>query len=492
MAMKNLNSIFSRFGQTKMVNNCQKAVLMVCFVWPCLGFLQGQVPSFELDTVLNAHQKKGATEVEQWIGLPGGVQALSADNKGRMVVWDWPSLKQDQWLEEHQTGINALVVAPGGASIFSADGSGRIREFRYPGMLLLKAFIASFDVVCYVNFNPKHASLLIAGYHSNLRETSDGLVRVGNPDRMRDVRRLAASKFYPNGYSYGITDAWLDASKQEVWYADGFQIFVRSLPEGELLRTYLSPTVSNNLLVSGNQLYVWASGTVHRWPIDAPGEMPEASHLLYPTELGYCRLFKAPGKPWLITGDVQGKVYVLHADDLRVLAEWKAHEGGVRSLWMPADEQALVTTGLDGLIKIWRPKEELLVLEDSPVGEVKDNQVVLLPKGLVEQRPWPATDVPEGTFNLNLRDAQQVDGDSVSVYLNDTLWMGDVAITGQGISAELTLKKGTYRLGVVPLNEGDVAPNTAVLLLTGPKEFRARKVLRSSPGEVLVWELLVE
>lgn len=65
------------------------------------------------------------------------------------------------------------------------------------------------------------------------------------------------------------------------------------------------------------------------------------------------------------------------------------------------------------------------------------------------------------TAKVMYRDYGQVDGDAISVLLNDKVIVTEVYMTGDFQGFEITLDKGFNKIDFLALNQGTVGPNTA-------------------------------
>lgn len=65
------------------------------------------------------------------------------------------------------------------------------------------------------------------------------------------------------------------------------------------------------------------------------------------------------------------------------------------------------------------------------------------------------------TAKVMYRDYGQIDGDAISVLLNDKVIVTEVYMTGDFQGFEITLEKGFNKIDFLALNQGTVGPNTA-------------------------------
>ena len=65
------------------------------------------------------------------------------------------------------------------------------------------------------------------------------------------------------------------------------------------------------------------------------------------------------------------------------------------------------------------------------------------------------------TAKVMYRDYGQIDGDAISVLLNDNIIVREVYMTGEFQGFEITLEKGFNKIDFLALNQGTLGPNTA-------------------------------
>jgi hypothetical protein len=78
-----------------------------------------------------------------------------------------------------------------------------------------------------------------------------------------------------------------------------------------------------------------------------------------------------------------------------------------------------------------------------------------------------SVEIQHSDFSFSLRDYGLVDQDLVACYLNDTLVIPYIELTGSFKTFTLTLKPGSYTLGIHALTLGSVPPNTTCLSIDG-------------------------
>jgi len=95
------------------------------------------------------------------------------------------------------------------------------------------------------------------------------------------------------------------------------------------------------------------------------------------------------------------------------------------------------------------------------------------------------TEIPLAGDSIELRfyDNAEIDGDSISLFLNDKLIFQHIRLTGSAYSIKLAISelKESNELIMVAENLGSIPPNTSYMVATsGDKRFEAR--LESTEG----------
>lgn len=72
-------------------------------------------------------------------------------------------------------------------------------------------------------------------------------------------------------------------------------------------------------------------------------------------------------------------------------------------------------------------------------------------------------------FNMYCRDHSAIDGDLVSIYLNDELVLSNIMLTGDFVGYNIPLKMGFNKVEIKALNEGESSPNTAEFMAVNQK-----------------------
>lgn len=70
----------------------------------------------------------------------------------------------------------------------------------------------------------------------------------------------------------------------------------------------------------------------------------------------------------------------------------------------------------------------------------------------------------EPVLEMNVLDDQVIDGDRISLFINDSIVINDAKITSVGIHKKINIKSDTTTVRIVAKNEGKLPPNTAKII----------------------------
>lgn len=133
------------------------------------------------------------------------------------------------------------------------------------------------------------------------------------------------------------------------------------------------------------------------------------------------------------------------------------------------------------------PNEEFVMVKDPKIKKIKDFLLKLVSKVTKPKSPVIKTELPKSVkapyekrkniikdtltvprpeITLELYDNGEIDGDSVSVYLNDAQIVMRRELKSEPIKMQLTLEKNKkYVITLFAENLGTIPPNTAVLII---------------------------
>ena len=172
-------------------------------------------------------------------------------------------------------------------------------------------------------------------------------------------------------------------------------------------------------------------------------------------------------------------------DSINVVAPKKTIEH--LSAKMFIDEDSLIATAKPTPIQIEFTRPAITVM---PVESIKPKDIE---EKYVARKKVFATQIPVSgdSIELHFYDNGQIDGDSISLFLNDKLIFEHIRLTDKAYSIKLSVSElnPSNELIMVAENLGSIPPNTSYLVATvGDKIYEAR--LESSEGSSAVVRLV--
>ncbi len=149
------------------------------------------------------------------------------------------------------------------------------------------------------------------------------------------------------------------------------------------------------------------------------------------------------------------------------------------------EEKAVASTPAEQTVKeIQFPKKESKAPSKSlPVGETLKTPTI--EEKFIARKKTFATEIPVSgdSIELHFYDNAQIDGDSISLFLNDKLIFEHIRLTEKAYSVKLPVTElnASNELIMVAENLGSIPPNTSYMVaLVGEKRYEAR--LESTEG----------
>ena len=146
------------------------------------------------------------------------------------------------------------------------------------------------------------------------------------------------------------------------------------------------------------------------------------------------------------------------------------------------EEKAVASTPVERAVKeIQFPKEE----SKNIITSVEPIKPLSIEEKFVARKKIFATEIPVSgdSIELHFYDNAQIDGDSISLFLNDKLIFEHIRLTEKAYSVKLPVTElnGSNELIMVAENLGSIPPNTSYMVaLVGEKRYEAR--LESTEG----------
>lgn len=156
-----------------------------------------------------------------------------------------------------------------------------------------------------------------------------------------------------------------------------------------------------------------------------------------------------------------------------------------------AEEKAVVIESSPATIK---PAESIVKTEPKPVIKIAEPvKPLTIEEKFVTRKKILTTEIPVSGDSVELRfyDNAEIDGDSISLFLNDKLIFQHIRLTGNSYTIKLPVSElnATNELIMVAENLGSIPPNTSYMVaIVGEKRYEAR--LESTEGSSAMVKLV--
>lgn len=422
--------------------------------------------------------------VKRFKGHPSKVNHLSFSNDGSMlaaafgygtvIVWNvatglevrnTPYLMND---ESTSTALNFVVFGPDDEQIFFGG------ETAY----LCSAYIDSNDYPLIIqDFGAKSIE-----YGAVAPDKKSLAFSVG-PDLMYlDMKtgKVSTKKSYPGKKltSFSFSN---DGSKMATWFMGG-EITISEVSTGAIVNQYTSgggnPWARSHIYFSpGDSLFI--SGTDRHsfdiWYVDSGEKKKENEE-----HMGAVRAMAFhPGGEWILSGstDKTIKLWKFKGEEKKEEEEPKEEEekdetpNAISSEWRPMEEE--VKKKPDPVKPISEPIKDIKNprarsgFESRPEEKPEDPKVFKLPYTLAgrvvqEYKPETELEFQNTTIEIRVWDDKILDGDIVSLYLNDSLILKEYEIVKELKKIKIQVPKGSVcYLTLYAHNLGTIPPNTA-------------------------------
>ena len=142
-----------------------------------------------------------------------------------------------------------------------------------------------------------------------------------------------------------------------------------------------------------------------------------------------------------------------------------------------------------------QPVEAIIpvVLPPAPEKQIPEPKKETIEQKFITRQKKLTAEIPVSGDSIELRfyDNAEIDGDSISLFLNDRLIFSHIRLTGSAYIIKLSVKElnAENELTMVAENLGSIPPNTSYMLaLVGEKRYEAR--LESTEGSSAMIRLL--
>ena len=221
---------------------------------------------------------------------------------------------------------------------------------------------------------------------------------------------------------------------------------------------------------SGQLLATWDyGGTVSFW--DA--QNGTIRHSLHATERkGTNRFDISPDNLYMATGNSDHNTLLWDLSNIDSSSAFSLgnHEGQVKVVSFSEDGEYLFTGSADKTINIWKRKEVIVVDETS---NFQDRELSV----------QKVVEVSSNRMELSVFDDEEIDGDIISVFLNDRLLLEEYTLKAEKKILDFALDPQVNLLVIYAHNEGSLSPNTIAVELnsgTFSENFKLRSDMNIS------------
>ena len=278
---------------------------------------------------------------------------------------------------------------------------------------------------------------------------------------------------------------------------------------------YESPTNYRRYSIKGyfdantNEAVWWDDDLLEESTANAPGKVPLLSRADFNCPGDGTMMLDGKASKVNDENKRPGDVHLDKADNPNFADEWDF----VIENYITGANNPEVIDSIGGLSSRKKPVEEETATFKNPLGNgieaepvlkteqpVKQNEITIIPakpqtieEKFVTRKKVFATEIPVTGDSIELRfyDNAQIDGDSISLFLNDKLIFEHIRLTDKAYTIKLpvTALSSSNELTMVAENLGSIPPNTSYMVaMVEEKRYEAR--LESSEGSSAMIRLI--
>ncbi|KAI8938953.1 hypothetical protein NX059_004805 [Plenodomus lindquistii] len=295
---------------------------------------------------------------------PSGTLIASASADCTIKIWSYPSGTLEHTLEGHLAGISTLSWSPDSKILASGSDDKSIRLWdTSTGLAHPTPLIGHHNYVYSIAFSPK-GNMLVSGSY-------DEAVYVWDVRAARVMRSLPAHSDPVGGVDF-VRDGTLIVSCSH----DGL-IRVWDTATGQCLRTLVhednKPVSSVVFSPNGKYVLAWTlDGCVRLWDyVEGKGKCVKTYQGHINAKYSLSGAFGTYGGnaagaanksgkgergtqyAFIASGSEDGEVVIWDVSSKNILQRLEGHDGAVLSVDTHASEKAIVSAGLDGVVRLW-------------------------------------------------------------------------------------------------------------------------------------------
>lgn len=485
----------------------------------CIGSVHGQNLKLEHLRTYNGH----GNGVRHVVFSPDGNSFASGGTRGEVFVWDLDGESALKKLEGHYGSISDVRFNNNGKYLITAGDDGQVKVWDSSSGFCLKRIISPAsptNPVNHVNFS--------------LMSSDEAMIYFGGSNKyvckasFKGKDRAEVIYADPNSE---IRCAILSPNGKELVFAAGQYLLALDLASNKVVREYNTGSCMVNALEfsdDGKRLLSWCENS----RVDMRD--PSTFYLLTSFRSGtggrkFSNLAFTEDQKYVITGDHASRFNVWDLNNKQRVLDQGAEQGTIMSFDLESGPNLLLSGSLDKSIKLWR------IVKDEPLETKKKKKKVeevpvFEPDVEIVQYEEPVQDVPQKStpvhtkvvlkkpeeistyepaksktpidpvysilpdrknnrrikpirkeHKLNLLshnltfeiwDAQVIDGDIVSIYIDDECIVKEYSITASRKTVEYDASK--YKRAYLYLhahNLGTIPPNTVTMTVSDGKQY---------------------
>jgi WD40 repeat protein len=304
---------------------------------------------------------------------PTGNQIVFGDYYGCVRVFDIESKSDILSIRIHKSPTAAVAFSPDGKFVASGDESGNVAILDISGRKVIKSWTAHQRPIRSLNFSPDGNAIVTGSWDGRARlwdirsgemkgEFSGKLTITSNPayclDFSEDGSLLAV------GFADGVRIFDINSGSIVKWIEDlGVVRALKFVPKTRIL--FVASWAKGISLFDGNRGFEQIGISLNDWR----GKERFAIAIPSPTQLDKLPISAVGGR--------DGKVVLIPLSELALAKEqkdvkqmpaWLAHDAFVASLDFSPDGKLLLSSGTDGVVRIWDANSGKLLLEISSFG----------------------------------------------------------------------------------------------------------------------------
>lgn len=457
-------------------------LIIVC----CLLSLHLHAQSPSLTSNLEASFISGFGSVEYVTFNPTGNKVAVGAYNGNISIWDVETKKMGKVLKGHTEIVNHLAFSKDGRLLASASDDGTVKIWDMETGTIIRDLAnaipnALFRQAYFVVFTPDESKVIFGGKNKKLY--------VATVRGKEKPLKIFESRF-------NITTAVIAPDNYFLVVGVGKEILFMNLVDYKIekkienIKAYINDVQFSN---NGQTLAAWCqSGHMKMWSYPSlkiiksfkAGEKGEYSHIAFSKD-----------DQMVVSGDTQANFKVWDANKHELLLEMEGHRGSVRTFQFSPNGNYLVSGSYDGSVNLWQLTRTVPIAKPKPTPpppKPAPKPVVTappVPKPIEKPAPAPivknelkgraiTTKTTIKVYNskviLQVWDDKRVDGDIISLYLNDDCVLTKHSLTRQRENVSVVLEPYVAKsLVLYAHNLGQNPPNTAALLVVdGEKKHK--------------------